>query len=141
MSRGPWETPAVDPAVFALQGGLVQVSCSPISGRARDQTPLTPIPKPSLFPHALKSQPNTEAGHSPQQQGTWEEDTLQENVYPSTQWAPLARLHLRSPNDLPSLDSKPNTEGTSHSFRRRLSSPLSIGVPWKHQDVHHSCLS
>lgn len=44
---------------------------------------------------------------------------LQENVFPSSQGPPLARFYLRSPNDLPTLDSKPNTEGMPHSFQRQ----------------------
>lgn len=88
--------------------------------------------------HAGSSpQPDPEAGHSPQQQGTWEEDTLPENVNPSTQWPPLAGLHLRSPSDLLTLNGKPSRAHASQLSETAFR-PTLHGELWKLRSERHS---
>lgn len=94
--------------LYKEKRGLVHVTCPLRSGRAHVPTQLSLTPKPVLSLRVHKSQPNTKATHSPQQRWDLGQKHSPRERVSQDPPRPLARHHLTSPNDPPTLDSKPN---------------------------------
>lgn len=147
ISWRPQESHTVVCVIFTLRWGtvrLVQVTCSPQRSRARVQTQLGLIPNsPSLHGRSSPSWTPRKAPH-PAGRDLGGGPSARECVSRySVQSA--GQTSQRSPNDLPTLDSKPNAEGTppSHVSERTFHPHPQCSIPglWKLQDMHHSRLS